>query len=439
MSAGWPPRGPARASGSCSRWAKPGCWPPSDSCSASLWGSQRRRSWPRASHLPVAAVLTRSLLTWSGLAVLAGGWALATALVSLVLLLPSARIADVLAVAAAAALALALTQPASGTLPALVAPLACATAGALIYRVAAVGLRGLERLSRAGPPVLRLALIGLARAPAAPALAIAFVAVSTGLGGFALGYRATLERGQADAAANRVPLDALVAPGPELRHSPRTGAAASLAGAGRRPRAAGAAHLRELCAQRSRGYGPGARRTRARSGSDPWLAGERRFGAAGRARPRSARAPGRSARRGPSSRPARGRSPWACRPAAARQWSRQTSAAPTGPCGRSPWAPRPVERQMVSVRVPAGRFELEALTLAPPTGLEITNGHQLAENPAAVDREPRRRCRSARCGSSGPGARPCRSAPGGPPGPRRTPAGHRDGCGSALAPPETRG
>src|SRR5581483_1989945 len=53
-----------------------------------------------------------------------------------------------------------------------------------------------------------------ARDSAAPALAIAFIAVAVGLGGFALAYRATLVRGSSDQAANQVPLDALVAPTP---------------------------------------------------------------------------------------------------------------------------------------------------------------------------------------------------------------------------------
>ena len=53
-----------------------------------------------------------------------------------------------------------------------------------------------------------------ARTPAAPSLAIAFIAVSIGLGGFALAYRATLLRATADQAANRVPLDAMVGPPP---------------------------------------------------------------------------------------------------------------------------------------------------------------------------------------------------------------------------------
>ncbi len=82
----------------------------------------------------------------------------------------------------------------------------------LVYRGATVALRAAERLSRRGPPVLRLALVSLARAPTGPALAIACLAVSTGLGGFALAYRATLERGETDAAADRVPLDAVIGP-----------------------------------------------------------------------------------------------------------------------------------------------------------------------------------------------------------------------------------
>ena len=59
----------------------------------------------------------------------------------------------------------------------------------------------------------RLAFVGLARAPTGPSLAIAFIAVSTGLGGFALAYRATLLRSTADQAAARVPLDATVTAG----------------------------------------------------------------------------------------------------------------------------------------------------------------------------------------------------------------------------------
>jgi hypothetical protein len=336
-----------------------------------------------SSHLPVAAVLTRSLLTWSGLAVLAGGWAVVTALVSLVLLLPSARIADVLAVAAAAVLALALTQPTSGTLPALVAPLACAAAGALIYRAATVGLRGLERLSRAGPPILRLALIGLAREPAAPALAIAFIAVSTGLGGFALGYRATLERGQADAAADRVPLDALVAPGPSfatpLELAPlrrwqalaggqvlpvrRTYASFALNGASVTVPVLGVpANGLDLI----HGW-------RASDGSAPLAALARGLRASG---------PVRTA--GPELAPRTRALTVDLQASGGAAVVVADLRRPDGTLRSLVLGTATAQRQRARVRVPAGRFELEALTLAPPTGLEITNGHQLAENPAAV-------------------------------------------------------
>jgi hypothetical protein len=43
--------------------------------------------------------------------------------------------------------------------------------------------------------------------------------------------------------------------------------------------------------------------------------------------------------------------------------------------------PRPM---VLASRVPPGQWELEALELAEPSGLEITNGHQNGENPAAA-------------------------------------------------------
>ena len=49
-----------------------------------------------------------------------------------------------------------------------------------------------------------------------PSLAIAFIAVAVGLGGFALAYSSTLIRSAADQAADRVPLDALVSPGADF-------------------------------------------------------------------------------------------------------------------------------------------------------------------------------------------------------------------------------
>ena len=105
--------------------------------------------------LPVGGVLAHSLLTTTALAVLIVGWLTATAVIAFVLLAPGAHVADVLAVAAVAALALALTRGASdgGAVTALLAPLACVAAGVLIYRVAAVALRGGERIARRGPPL----------------------------------------------------------------------------------------------------------------------------------------------------------------------------------------------------------------------------------------------------------------------------------------------
>ena len=48
-----------------------------------------------------------------------------------------------------------------------------------------------ERVVRRGRLSVRLALVGLARRPGAPAAAIAFMCVAVGLGGFALVYRFT--------------------------------------------------------------------------------------------------------------------------------------------------------------------------------------------------------------------------------------------------------
>ena len=123
-----------------------------------------------------------------------------------------------LAVAAASALVAALAEgPGSDhALALLLAPLCCAAVGVLTFRAAGVVLRGAERVARGGPVLTRLAFVNLARSPGAQALAIAFIAVATGLGGFALAYRSTLVRSAADQAADRVPLDALVWPGPDF-------------------------------------------------------------------------------------------------------------------------------------------------------------------------------------------------------------------------------
>ena len=123
-----------------------------------------------------------------------------------------------LAVAAASALVAALAGD-TGSDPALallLAPLCCAAVGVLTFRLAGLVLRGAERVARGGPVLARLALVNLARSRGLPALAIAFIAVAVGLGGFSLAYSSTLIRSAADQAADRVPLDALVSPGPDF-------------------------------------------------------------------------------------------------------------------------------------------------------------------------------------------------------------------------------
>jgi len=173
----------------------------------------------RAEGEPAGAILTHGLITPAGAIALGAGWLAATALLTTLVLVQSARLIDLLAVGAAAALVAAL---AGGTgsdhaLALLLAPLCCVAVGVLTFRAAGLVLRGTERLARGGPVLARLALVNLARSPWLPALAIAFLAVAVGLGGFALAYRSTLIRSAADQAADRVPLDALVAPGPDFR------------------------------------------------------------------------------------------------------------------------------------------------------------------------------------------------------------------------------
>ena len=167
---------------------------------------------------PAGAILMHSLVTPAGAIALGTGWLAATVLLGALVLVRSARLTDMLAVAAAAALVAALAEgPGSGhALALLLAPLCCAAVGVLTFRAAGVVLRGAERVARGGPVLVRLAFVNLARSPGVQALAIAFIAVAIGLGGFALAYRSTLIRSAADQAADRVPLDALVSPGPDF-------------------------------------------------------------------------------------------------------------------------------------------------------------------------------------------------------------------------------
>ncbi len=332
--------------------------------------------------LPVGSVLSHSLVTPTAAATLIGGWLLASALIAFVLLAPGAHVADVLAVAAVAALAITLTRGSSdaGAVAALLAPLACVSAGVLVYRGAALALRGGERVARRGPPLSRLALVSLARAPVAPALAIAFIAVSTGLAGFALAYRSTLQRGTADQAANQVPLDALVAAGPSFRTP------LELAPAARWRKLAGGPVLpvrRTYANYLSGGGSVTVAALGVPASGLKLIAGWRQSDGsaplatlADRLRPRG---PVRNP--GPELTGARS----LAIPISAAAGAVQVTAdlrSPSGDVTRVALGTATPDRRTVHVRLPPGSGELEALDLNEPTGLQATNGHQNAENPA---------------------------------------------------------
>jgi hypothetical protein len=337
--------------------------------------------------LPVADVLTHSLLTPTGAIALVAGWLSATALVTVLLLARGARIGDVLAVAAAAALALALARGGSGTdpLPVLLAPLCCLAAGVLIFRGASAVLQAGERVARHGPVLSRLAFVSLARSPATASLAIAFIAVSIGLGAFALAYRATLLRSAADQAADRVPLDATITAGADFTPPLQLASAArwhAITGGGVWPvRRTDASYLSGGGSVTVPALGvPAAALThvhgwRPSDGSAPMPTLHRRLVPAGPAR-----------------------TPGPALPASAR-WLALRIASPTvgvtvtadlrardGTIVRTVLGQAGSRQATLRTRVPhrGGPFELDALELSEPTGLAATNGHQNAENVAAA-------------------------------------------------------
>jgi hypothetical protein len=167
---------------------------------------------------PVGAVLDHGLLSLPAVGVLAGGWAATAALLSVGPLVGGRRIVDLAALVGAAVLiaGLSLGTGSTSAWAGLLVPLVCVSAGLVLFRAAGVLLRGAERIARQRSLGVRLALVGLGRARGSAGLAIAFLAISTGLAGFALSFRATLIRGAADQAADRVPLDALVSAGSSL-------------------------------------------------------------------------------------------------------------------------------------------------------------------------------------------------------------------------------
>jgi hypothetical protein len=334
---------------------------------------------------PAGAILMHSLITPAGAIALGIGWLAATVLLGALVLVRSARPTDMLAVAAAAALAAALAggTGSDGALALLLAPLCGVAVGVLTFRAAGVVLRGAERVARGGPVLARLALVNLARSPGVAALAIAFIAVAVGLGGFAVSYRSTLIRSAADQAADRVPLDALVSPGPdfstplELAPLPRWQALA----------AGPVLPIRRTEANYTTGGGtvtvpslgvPADGLTqiqgwRQSDGSAPLAALARRLEPGG-----PARVPGPML------------------PAGARWLSLRASSPglavdvtadlrdPQGAIRQVGFGTAGAGVAFLRAPLPPGRWELEALELDEPTGLAITNGHQNGENPAAA-------------------------------------------------------
>jgi hypothetical protein len=337
--------------------------------------------------LPAGPVLTQSLLTSTGAIALSAAWLSATALVTVLLLATGARIADVLAVAAVAALALALARGGSGSdpLPVLLAPLCCLAAGILIFRGASALVQGGERLVRRGPVLARLAVVGLARSPAVPSLAIAFIAVSIGLGAFALAYRATLLRGAADQAADRVPLDATITAGPDFTRPVQVASSGrwrALAGGVVWPvRRTDASYVSGGSSVTVPALGvpaaalPTMHGWRTSDGSASMSTLRRRLVPAGPARTPGPLLPAR----------ARKLALWIASPGIAVAVTADLRD-PRGTIRHIALGQASSRPQTLRAALPrtSGQFELEALELSEPTGLEVTNGHQNGENIAAA-------------------------------------------------------
>jgi len=334
---------------------------------------------------PVSAILMHSVITRAGVITLVTGWLAATVLLGTLVLVRSARLIDMLAVAAASALVAAL---AAGTgsdqaLALLLAPLCCAAAGVLTFRAARVVLRGAERVARRGPVLPRLALVNLARSSGVAALAIAFIAVATGLGGFALAYRSTLVRSAADQAASRVPLDVLVSPGPDfntpLEVAPLQRWQALASGA--------VLPVRRTDANYTTGGGTmtvtalgipadgltGIHSWRESDGSASLATLGRRLEPAGPVRMAGPTLPADAQ--------------WLSLRVSSRGFAVTVTADlrdPQGAIRQVTFGTADASPADLRVPVPPGRWELEALELDEPTGLAITNGHQNGENPGAA-------------------------------------------------------
>ena len=334
---------------------------------------------------PVGSILTHSVITPAGFTALGTGWLAATVLLGTLVLLRGARLTDILAVAAASALVAALAAGTGGdqALALLLAPLCCAAAGVLTFRLAGAALRGAERVARDGPVLPRLALVNLARSSGVPALAIAFIAVATGLGGFALAYRATLIRSAADQAADRVPLDVLVSAGQNfttpLDLAPLQRWQALVSGTAAPVRRTEANYTAGAATVTVPALGiPAAELTeihgwRQSDGSAPLGALAQRLEPTGPVR-----------RAGPT---LAADTRWLSLRASAQGFEVEVTADlrdPQGTIRQVSFGVAGPGGAVMRAAVPPGQWELEALELDEPSGLAATNGHQNAENPAAA-------------------------------------------------------
>jgi hypothetical protein len=257
------------------------------------------------------------------------------------------------------------------------------TAGLLLVRGVGSLLRVCERLARRAPPLARVAALGLARGPGLPSVAVAFIAISVGLGGFALSYRATLQRSAADQAADRVPLDALVSPGANF---------------------ATPLQLEPLSFWRSLAGGPAlpVRRTEASYLSGGQTITEPALGVAATGldlihgwRSSDARAPLASlARRLMPAGPLRTPGPalpagarWLAVPASSPAGGVDVTAdlrAPDGTVDQVPLGEAPTSHAILLARIPARHWELEALELDEPPSVQATTAHQNGEGQTAA-------------------------------------------------------
>jgi hypothetical protein len=334
---------------------------------------------------PIGAVLSHSLLSADALLVAMSGWLIATTVIAVAPLVRNRRILDALAVAAVTALVagLLLGSRSAHAWTGLLVPICSLAAGIVLFRASGLLLTAFEHVARrAGASVTgRLALVSLARAGGPAAGAIAFMAVSTALAGFALSFRATLIRAAADQAADRVPLAALIAPGQSFTRptdlEPLSQWRALSQGAVFPVRRTEATYLSGSATVTVPMLGVPSPAVglvhgwRASDGSAPLAVLAKRLLPAGPAR-----------------------SPGPILPATAR-WLRVYAYSPKldltvvadlrddeGRVRLLPLGTTVPGRDLLQAKLPSGRWEVQAFELDESAGLAGTNGHQQAENPA---------------------------------------------------------